>query len=163
MIRPVTPDDAAAIIHIYNHYVTTTAISFEMAPVSEAEMRQRILSYSAQFPWLVYEEAGQVLGYCYATPWKARAAYAHSVESSVYVDKACHARGIGAALYRALLAALASHPVHLVVAGITLPNEKSQRLHEKLGFQQVAHFAEIGRKQDQWQDVGYWALRLPSP
>ena len=72
-IRPATAADAPALCGIYNHYVATTAISFETEPVSEESMVARIAEVQAKFPWLVYEEEGQVLGYAYATQWKPRA------------------------------------------------------------------------------------------
>jgi L-amino acid N-acyltransferase YncA len=77
MIRPATPADAAAIVAIYNPYVTTTTISFEEAPVSAAEMAQRIETVVAKLPWYVFEIEGQVVGYAYATPWRVRPAYRH--------------------------------------------------------------------------------------
>lgn len=80
-IRPVTAADAAAICEIYNHYVTTTGISFELEPVSVEQMTQRINDIASRYVWLVYEEQGQVLGYAYASQWKPRLAYRHSVES----------------------------------------------------------------------------------
>ena len=71
-----------------------------------------------------------------------------------------HGRGVGGALYRALLDDLRTRNVHSVVGGIALPNAASVALHEKLGFRKVAHFAEVGRKLDRWVDVGYWQLIL---
>ena len=72
MIRPVTPDDASAIVDIYNHYVATTTISFEEHPVTPDEMAGRIRDVTAALPWFVYESEGKVAGYAYATKWRAR-------------------------------------------------------------------------------------------
>lgn len=155
-IRNASPADAAAICEIYNHYVLNTTISFETEAISETEMRSRIDEVTAQYPWLVYEEQGRILGYAYASKWKPRAAYRHSVESSVYLAPDSGGRGVGSALYTALLEALAAASVHVVMGGIAQPNPGSVALHEKMGFVKVGHFNQVGKKFDQWLDVAYW-------
>jgi phosphinothricin acetyltransferase len=160
MIRPASPDDAAAIAAIYNHYVATTTITFEESAVSQVDMAQRIRDVNAQLPWLVYEQDGQVLGYAYATPWRARSAYRFSVESTVYVSPDHPRKGLGSALYGALIEALRERGMRVVLGGIAQPNEASVALHERLGFEKVAHFKQVGRKFDSWIDVGYWELAL---
>jgi len=160
-IRPATPADAAPICAIYNHYVTTTTISFEEDPVDGPGMARRIADVAAAgLPWLVLEVDGAVAGYAYATKWRVRPAYRYSVESSVYLDPACAGRGFGRLLYGALLDALRARDLHLVIGGIALPNAASTGLHEALGFRKVAHFSEVGKKFGRWVDVGYWELRL---
>ena len=99
-------------------------------------------------------------GYCYATRWRVRSAYRHSAETTVYVRRDDHGKGIGSALYSRLINDMSAGDTHVLVAGIALPNDKSVRLHERLGFTKVAHFAEIGRKHERWLDVGYWELKL---
>lgn len=159
-IRPATSADAAAICDIYNHYVRTTSISFELEQVSVAEMAQRIEDISAQFPWLVYQEQERILGYAYASPWKPRKAYQHSVESSIYLAPGSGGKGIGVQLYQTLFGLLKECAVHAVIGGIAMPNVASVALHEKMGFVKVAHFNQVGKKFDQWIDVGYWQLLL---
>jgi L-amino acid N-acyltransferase YncA len=159
-LRPVTPDDAAAICAIYNPYVRDTAISFELAPVTEADMAQRIRGYSALFPWLVAELEGRVAAYAYATRWRTRAAYDQTLESTIYVDKAYTGRGIAKPLYLELLRELKARGVHAVVGCIALPNDASVAIHEKCGFVKVAHFPQVGRKFERWVDVGYWQATL---
>jgi phosphinothricin acetyltransferase len=160
-IRSASPADAAAICAIYNHYVTTTTITFEEDAVAESDMAQRIADVAAAgLPWLVVEIGGRVVGYAYATRWRVRPAYRYSVESTVYVDKAYGGQGMGRALYAALLDALRQRDLHLVIGGIALPNEASVGLHENLGFHKVAHFSEVGMKFGRWVDVGYWELNL---
>lgn len=130
LLRDATADDADAIAAIYNHYVATTAISFEEDPVTVAAMRQRIADVQqAGLPWLVALVDGKVGGYAYATPWRVRAAYRFSVESSVYVDPAQARSGQGSALYARLLVRLREAGLHLVVGGIALPNAASIALH----------------------------------
>jgi L-amino acid N-acyltransferase YncA len=160
-IRTASPTDAAAICTIYNHYVTTTTITFEEDAVAEPDMAQRIADVSAAgLPWVVAEAGGKVVGYAYATKWRVRPAYRYSVESTVYVDPAWVGQGVGRALYDVLLDALRQRGLRVVIGGIALPNEGSVGLHEKLGFHKVAHFAEVGMKFGRWIDVGYWELNL---
>jgi len=160
-LRPALPADAAAIAAIYNHYILTTTISFEETPVDADDIAQRMASVqSAKLPYLVAEEDGIVTGYAYATPWRVRRAYRSSVETSVYVQDGLHGHGTGTALYRALLAQLAQDGYHLAIGGIAQPNRASVALHEKLGFEKVAHFKEVGRKFGKWIDVAYWQLTL---
>lgn len=156
-IRAVRLDDAAAICAIYNHYVLTSAISFEETPVSETDMAERIRSTSA---WIVLEENGVLAGYAYAGAWKARSAYRFSVESTVYISPDHQRQGIGRKLYRSLLADLRAGGVHTVIGSIALPNAASIALHEAVGFKEVARMLEVGRKFDRWIDVGYWQLML---
>ena len=161
MIRPASPDDAAAIAHIYNHYIRNTTITFEEQPVSAAEIASRINEVtSASLPWLVAEDAGHLSGYAYATKWKARSAYRFSVEVTVYLDPDCQGQGLGSQLYTALFASLKEIGVHSVIGGVALPNPASIALHEKFGMTRVAHFKEVGFKLGKWVDVAYWQLTL---
>jgi len=159
-IRSATRNDAAAICDIYNHYVLNTVISFETEAVSVDEMAARIEETLTQFPWLVYEVEWRIIGYAYASKWRLRRAYQHSVEGSVYLVQDYAGRGVGTLLYQALINELTKQNVHAVLGGIALPNPGSVALHEKLGFVKVAHLPQIGRKFDQWLDVGYWQLIL---
>lgn len=161
MIRPATTADAAAIAAIYNHYVANTIITFEEEPVSAADMAGRITEVAAaSLPWFVWEENGRILGYAYASKWKSRCAYRHSVEASLYLEKSATGRGLGTKLYAALIADVKQRGMHAVIGGAALPNPASVALHEKLGFVKVAYFKQTGWKFKQWIDVGYWELIL---
>lgn len=160
MIRLAHAGDAAAIAAIYNHYVSTSTISFEEEPVSVNEMAQRIQDVGSRLPWYVYEQDGAVIGYAYATPWRARSAYRFSVESTVYVAPDRPRQGIGSQLYRTLIENLRARGIQVMLGGIAQPNVASVRLHERLGFEKVAHFNRVGLKFEQWVDVGYWELQL---
>jgi L-amino acid N-acyltransferase YncA len=161
VLRNAVPADAAAIAAIYNHYVASTAVSMETDPVTHAEMAQRMGNVAnAALPWLVLAQGDAILGYAYASTWRARPGYRHAVETSVYVAHERHGSGHGSALYAALLARLQGR-CHAVIGGIALPNPASVALHERLGFRQVAVFHEVGCKFGQWVDVGYWQLLLP--
>lgn len=160
MIRSCTSTDAEAVCRIYNHYVRETVVTFEEVPVTATEMTQRIADITARLPWLVWESEGNILGYAYATPWKVRAAYRHSVESSIYLAPGATGRGIGSELYRALITATRERGMHCMIGGAALPNPASVSLHEKLGFAKVAEFREVGFKFGRWIDVAYWELML---
>ncbi len=160
MIRSASAADASALCAIYNHYVKTSTITFEDVPVCADEMARRIKDVLGHLPWLVYEEDGEILGYAYATKWRARNAYKFTVECSVYVSHKHGRSGIGSKLYRALFPQLRERGIHAVIAGIALPNEASVAIHELCGFKKIAHFSEVGRKFDQWIDVGSWQLML---
>jgi len=161
MIRPVTKQDAQAIVDIYNHYVENTVITFEEDCIDSNEMSKRIEKViDSDLPWLVISENKVILGYAYATPWKARSAYRYSVEATVYLAPKEQGKGLGTQLYQALFSELKQKSIHSVLGGITLPNPASIALHEKLGMTNVAHFHQIGRKFDQWLDTGYWQITL---
>ncbi len=161
MLRAATTADAAAIAAIYNHYVVNTVVTFEEEYVTTSDMAQRITEVLGDGrPWLVWEESGQVLGYAYASGWKSRCSYRFSLETTVYLDPTATRRGLGTTLYTALIDALRLTKTHALIGGIAMPNDGSIALHEKLGFQKIAHFKEVGWKFDQWIDVGYWELIL---
>jgi L-amino acid N-acyltransferase YncA len=160
MIRYAKTEDAAEICKIYNHYVLGTMITFEEEPILADEMAQRIAETLQSLPWLVWEQDEGLQGFCYASKWKGRCAYRYSVESTVYVRADSIGRHIGFQLYRALLDELRQRKFHTVIGGIALPNDASVALHEKLEFEKVAQFREVGNKFDRWTDVGYWQLLL---
>jgi L-amino acid N-acyltransferase YncA len=135
-------------------------VSFEADPPSVAEMAERIRAAHA---WLVAERDGQVVGYAYATAHRARAAYRWTAEVSAYVDPRAQRTGVGRALYGELLRELRAAGFRLAVAGITLPNDASVRLHESIGFEPVGVYRNIGWKAGAWWDVGWWQLDLGEP
>lgn len=160
-IRMATVEDAAAIAAIYNPYVADTCITFETEPVQAAGMAARITEVlDAGLPWLLAENAAGAAGFAYASKWKGRCAYRFSVESTVYLHRGHTGRGIGRALYGRLLEEIRARRMHAVIGGIALPNAASIALHQRLGFRKVAHFEQVGYKQDRWIDVGYWQLLI---
>ena len=156
MIRPATDADAAAILAIYAPIVRETAISFELEPPSVEEMATRIRTTLTAHPWLVDERDGRLRGYAYAARFKARPAYDRTCEVSVYVAPEAQGRGIGRALYTALFEELARRGVRQAIATITLPNEASVAMHERMGFRHVGRLRAVGFKFGAWQDVGLW-------
>jgi phosphinothricin acetyltransferase len=161
VIRDVKISDTTAIARMYNPYIHDTVITFEEIPVTAEEIGSRINNIlNLGYPYIVAEQEGQVIGYAYAGQWRTRAAYKHTVETSIYLDQALTGRGLGTTLYKDLLQRLRELDVHVVLGGITLPNPVSVGLHEKLGFRKVAHFTEVGYKFGRWLDVGFWQLNL---
>jgi phosphinothricin acetyltransferase len=160
IIRPALSSDAAQICDIYNPYIANTHITFEEELIGVDTMAERIAAILPVLPWLVWEERQEILGFAYAARWKERSAYRHSVESTIYLRPDTVGQGIGTRLYAALLEVLCGQALHAVIGGISLPNEASVALHEKLGFVKIAQFPEVGRKFDRWIDVGYWQKLL---
>lgn len=153
--------DTDAITSIYNYYVEHTVITFEENAVCAEDMAERIEEIRQRgLPWLVAETEGRVVGYSYASPWKSRGAYRHSVETTIYLQHGFGGRGVGKSLYAALLPLLRERGIHAVIGGAALPNPASASLHESLGFEQVATFRQVGFKQGRWVDVAYWQLVL---
>lgn len=158
MVRNVEMSDAEEISNIYNYYIKNTVITFEETPLAKEDMAERIKTNSALYPWIVYEENNEILGYAYATAWKSRSAYRYTVESTVYLRHDQHGKGLGTQLYKSLINQLKKQKFHAVIGGIALPNDLSIALHEKLGFEKIAQFKEVGYKFEKWIDVGYWEL-----
>ena len=162
-VRSAIHDDAIDIAYIYNFYIATSHATFEVEPVDGAEMIRRIEeSWVAGYPFLVCEDGEEIVVYAYGHAFRARPAYMHSVEVSVYVRPGCTETNIGTTLYEALFEEIKKGDFHAAIAGISLPNDASVRFHEKFGFEKVAHFREVGRKFDRWIDVGYWERILDS-
>lgn len=159
-IRPVQPSDAQRLADIYNPYIHHSIVTFELEQIDEAEMLIRIDRVCENNTWLVAELQGDVVGYAYNDRWRTRAAYDRSTELAVYVDASAQGMGVGKMLYLELIKALKQQDFHALIAGISLPNDASVALHEKLGFKKVAHFEEVGYKFDRWIDVGYWELKI---
>lgn len=159
-IRIARREDAMAIADIYRPFVRDTVISFEVVAPDEAEMAARIEKILTRFPWLVFEQDGEVLGYAYGSPHRDRAAYQWSAEAGIYIAPSAHRRGVGRALYALLFEALRLQGFHRVYGGITLPNAASVGLHEAHGFKPVGTYADVGFKFDAWHSVGWWALEL---
>lgn len=157
-IRSVQLTDAEQIVEIYNYYIENTHHSFEIESVNLYDMRQRIAALSENYPYLVAQENGEIVGFAFASCFKPRSAYKYSAEISVYVKKDLKQKGIGTKLYEKLFAELDQMNVHAIIAGISLPNDASVKLHEKFGMEKVAHFREVGYKLGKWIDVGYWEL-----
>lgn len=160
MVRKVELRDAKAITAIYNEYVLNSVISFDMRPVEEKEMEERIVSISAHHPYFVYEDEGEIAGFCYAHPWKDKEAYRYTMETTIYLSPNYLRKGIGTLLMERLIESCRVSGDHALIACITDGNEGSVTFHEKLGFKKVSHFKKVGQKFDRWLDVVDYELLL---
>ncbi len=160
MIRIALESDVPAMLAIYGPYVEKTAWSFEYTPPSREEFLARFREYTAQFPWLVYEEAGELLGYTYAAAPFSRRAFAWCCEPSIYLAPRAHRRGIGRKLYLALEEILRMQGYRLSYAIITLENTGSIAFHEALGYRSRAELPGCGYKFGAWTGVVWMEKEL---
>ncbi|MBD3729361.1 MAG: N-acetyltransferase family protein [Sphingomonadales bacterium] len=161
-IRPAdAARDAAACAAIYRPFVRESWTSFELKAPDAAEMARRIDEARAHHGWFVAEDhAGRLLGYCYASQHRSRAAYRTSCDVAIYVAPVAARRGIGRALYTMLFDELRHRRYHAAFAGIALPNAASIGLHRAMGFGEVGTYREVGWKMGGWRDVSWWQLVL---
>ena len=162
MIRIALETDLPAILDIYGPYIITTTSTFEYRIPSREEFALRFREYTCQFPWLVWEEAGEILGYAYASPPYSRAAYAWCAEPSVYLKPEARGRGIARQLYDALEKILLMQGYQVLYALITEENAASGRFHEKQGYVHRAHFPACGFKFGRWLGL-YWMEKRLKP
>jgi len=160
-LRLAGPADAAEVAAIYAPFCLETAVSFETTAPDEGKMRERISTLTQRYPWLVaVSETGDVLGYAYAGKHRERAAYRWSLDFTAYLAPHAQRCGIGTELYRALAKICQCLGYYRAFAAITLPNEASVRLHEKIGFMPIGIYCRVGFKLGKWHDVGWWSLDL---
>jgi L-amino acid N-acyltransferase YncA len=160
-IRAATPGDAGEIAAIYAPYVEGSVISFELEAPGPEVIGERMASAGELYPWLAAEaESGELIGYAYASAFRPRAAYSWTVETSVYVSRAAHGRGVGSALYGPLLGILTAQGFTQAIAAIALPNDRSVAIHERFGFFHAGTYRKVGFKLDNWWDVGLWQCTL---
>lgn len=166
VIRPATLQDAGELLKIYSPYVRETAISFEYDVPSVEEFADRIRNTLLHYPYLVALKDGQIVGYAYASAFKARPAYAWGVEVSIYIAQTCRGGGVGRKLYEKLEAVLRGQNFLNLNACIAFPNgedphltDDSQKFHAHLGFTTVAHFHQCGYKFGKWYDM-IWMEKL---
>ncbi|MGM9713169.1 MAG: GNAT family N-acetyltransferase [Prevotella sp.] len=165
-IRPATEADAASLLSIYAPYVERTAITFEYDVPTIDEFRERITHTLKQYPYLVAERHGRILGYAYAGMFKEREAYRHCVETSIYVAQEAQGQGIGRRLLRRLEEELGERGfinINACIAWVETPNghlsHQSAIFHEKMGYRRVAHFHRCGYKFGEWYDM-IWMEKL---
>lgn len=154
-VRLATVNDSNEILKIYGQYIDT-AITFEYALPSEEEFRERVKSIISQYPYLIYEEDGRIIGYAYASRYKERTAYQWGAELSIYIDSNFTSKGIGKVLCLTLIELLKLQEVRTVYGCVTLPNEKSEKLQISLGFKKVGILHNAGYKCDKWRDVAWF-------
>jgi len=154
-IRPAEPADIPSITRIYAHAVNYGTASFELEPPDEDEMARRMQALlTGNYPYFVATENGDVLGYAYAGPYRARPAYRWTVEDSVYIDPQAQGRGIGRSLLHALIEQATARSFCQMIAVIGDSGQQASiALHEAAGFRHVGTFQSVGFKFDRWLDT----------
>lgn len=161
-IRPHQPSDLPELTALYNHYVVTSPVTFDIQPF-EVEQRRAWFEHYApagRHRLFVAECDGRVCGYATSSLFRPKQAYDPSVETTVYVAAGFTGQGIGARLYRGLFEALEKEDVHRAYAGITLPNPASLALHRSFGFHPVGQYDEVGRKFGRFWTVEWLEKKL---
>jgi phosphinothricin acetyltransferase len=163
VVRAALPADLPALTDIYNHYVRTSAVTFDTTEFTVEARQEWFSHYATTGPHrlLVAVDGDDVLGHVTSSPFRPKPAYATSVETSVYLRPDAIGRGLGTLLYRAIFDALAGQDLHRAYAGVALPNDASVRLHERLGFREVGTYVEVGRKFGRYWDVLWFERALP--
>ena len=162
MIRNATAADAPAMLAIYAPYVENSTYTFEYTIPSEEAFLARFREITLQFPWLVWEENGRVLGYAYGSLPFARAAYAWAGEVSIYLAADAQGRGIGRKLYTALEKFMEYQGYRVLYAIITEENNVSLAFHKALGYREAGVFSQCGLKFNRWLSVVWMEKHLNS-
>lgn len=160
IIRLAVKEDCGEMLDIYAPYVRNTVISFEYHPPALHVFERRFETFSAQFPWLVIEEDGVILGYAYAHRFHDRAAFDWTVECSIYMREDHRGSGLGRALYTSLIETLKLQGVRTAFASICVPNQPSEALHKAFGFVQKGLLDHVGYKNGAWRSIAWYALKL---
>lgn len=159
-IRLLCEKDIPAVLEIYRPYIETSVVTFEYEVPSLLEFTKRVHAIQQEFPWLVCEIGGEVIGYAYASHYHDRAAYFWDCELSVYVKQGVRRQGVGTALYQALLPLLKAQGYYQAYAVIAAPNPQSQLFHQKLGFRSLGIHPKVGFKFGEWRDLDFQVLEL---
>ncbi|MDR1542380.1 MAG: GNAT family N-acetyltransferase [Clostridiales bacterium] len=160
MIRLATLADSKPLNEIYSYYVCNTPFTFECVPPTSDEFSVRICEALEYFPFYVYEDGGEILGYAYAHKYHEREAYRWICETSIYIRANLQRKGVGAALYEKVLKSVKDQGFSKALAILGCPNEPSEAFHLKMGFTLMAVFPRMGFKLDGWHDVAYYVMEL---
>ncbi|GAB4386400.1 MAG: GNAT family N-acetyltransferase [Phycisphaerales bacterium] len=160
VIRETTPGDLPDILSIVNREIREGVAHFGTVALTLEELASDWAQTRERYAWVTALLDDRLVGYARAAPWKTRGAYAWTAEVGIYVHPHAQGRGIGRAMYQCLFAELSRKGIRTLVAGITLPNPASVRLHEAMGMRPVGVFECVGFKHGQWRDVGYWVLHF---
>ncbi|MFC5834680.1 GNAT family N-acetyltransferase [Nonomuraea insulae] len=155
IIRPALPADLKAVAEIFEHYVSHTVITFEQTPPPAADWQRRLDDLAARgMPFLVAERSGDVAGYAYAGPWRAKPAYRYTVENSIYLAPDLTGMGLGSALLGALVDRCAAAGFRRMIAVIADSGSRaSLTLHERFGFTHAGRLTGVGHKHGRWIDT----------
>lgn len=155
-IRPITENDLTRCVGIYNYYIENTTITFEEQPLSLEAFSARVRRIEAQYPYLVAEEDGAVVGYAYLDAYNERSAYRYTADLSIYLAHDCLSRGVGGRLLEAIERAGAARGLRNIISIVTEENARSIAFHEKHGYTEVGRMRKVGLKFDRWLDVVFY-------
>ncbi len=152
LIRPGRFSDLPLLTEIYNHYILNTNIAFDTEAMTVDDYRPWFDKYSETGPYrlMVAELDGKVVGSAGSRQYRDHPAFVETVEFGIYLNSKAHGKGIGKKLYSALFEALKEEKIHLVVAGVALPNPASVALHKSMGFKEVGVFDQYAQKHGQY-------------
>ena len=159
-IRTVQLSDVEAILKVYAPFITDTCISFEYVVPSVEEFAQRIASISAEYPYIVLEEDGEIVGYAYSHRYLERVAYSWDVEVTIYLAPKVQGKGLGVILYDALEKLMALQNIKNLYSCITGDNVHSIEMHRSMGYELIGTFPKAGFKHDRWLDVVWMAKTI---
>ena len=160
MIRVATAADAAGVQAIYGPEVEHGTASFEAEPPTVEEMARRIAAILPVYPWLVWDDGGEILGYAHGSRHRDRAAYRWSVDATIYVRPDAQGRGLAKALYSRQFDILTRQGFRAAYGGVAIPNPASEALHRACGCEPVGGYRDVGFKHGRWRDVGWWRRAL---
>lgn len=162
LIRPIAQSDLPALLAIYNHYIETTAITFDLEPKTLEQRQAWLDSFrpTGRHQCFVAVKDDVAIGWACSGKFREKAAYDTTIETSIYVAPGEGGQGLGRKLYTTLFEALAKEDVHRAIGCITVPNEPSVRLHLAMGFKDVGQFHEVGRKFGRFWDVAWYEKAL---
>ena len=160
MIRFVEQKDIRSLTAIYNYYIENTTATLELEKLTEEAFRARVEKIRERFPYLVYEENGEILGYAYLNDFNERGGYRFTADLSLYVAPTARGKGIGRALYEAIEPKAKEMGLCNIISLITSENEASLAFHKALGFERVAQIDNIAHKFDRWIGLCYCIKRI---
>jgi L-amino acid N-acyltransferase len=161
-IREAHINDLPVLLSIYNEAILNTTATFDLEPESLEKRKKWFSKYGDKYPLIVAEWEGKVVGYGSLSPFREKPAFNPTTELSIYIDSNARGLGIGTALMSELIKRAKEHGFHTMIGGITAGNEGSIALHKKFGFTLAGHFKEVGYKFNDWQDVLFYQLTLPT-
>ena len=156
MIRNLQEKDISTCLDIYNWYIENTVITFEMEPLTLQSFTDRVHTITQRYPWLVLEEEGKIVGYAYLDVFNARSAYDYTCDVSIYLDHTIQGKGYGSKLMQALLDVAKEDGYHNAISIVTEGNQRSEKIHEKFGFEKVGFLPHTGYKFHTWLGVTYY-------
>lgn len=160
-VRAARIEDLPAIVEIYNHAIETSVATFDLKPFTVEERREWFSLFGSEHPLLVcVNDQNVIQGFAYYLPYRPKAGYARTKETTIYVAELYRRTGVATALYEELIRRARENGVHVLMAVLSGNNPSSQGLHEKLGFKFIARLPEVGRKFDRWIDTHLYHMLL---